>query len=108
MRLWNVSTRCASSPPAYYGASISIVIGVRQWAASVSSLAKAGRDAAEGRHAETRCAEAFPLRGMTQPVVAVVLHLRSRYVSKAAILKGGCRAYPFEIEVPLEFQGLGS
>jgi hypothetical protein len=45
---------------------------------------------------------------MTQPVVAVVLHLRSRYVSKAAILKGGCRAYPFEIEVPLEFQGLGS
>ena len=45
---------------------------------------------------------------MTQPVAAVVLHLRSRYVSKAAILKGGCRAYPFEIEVPLEFQGLGS
>jgi hypothetical protein len=27
-------------------------------------------------------------RAMRQPVAAVVLHLRSRYVSKAAILKG--------------------
>jgi F-type H+-transporting ATPase subunit delta len=41
-------------------------------------------------------------------VAAVVLHLRSRYVSKAAIFQGGYRAYPFKIEVPLEFQGLGS
>jgi F-type H+-transporting ATPase subunit delta len=37
-----------------------------------------------------------------------VLHLRSRYVSKAAIFTGGYRAYPLKIEVPLEFQGLES
>src|ERR1700745_1677322 len=45
---------------------------------------------------------------MRRPVAAVVLHLRSRYVSKAAIFRGGCRAHPLKIEVPLEFQGLGS
>jgi F-type H+-transporting ATPase subunit delta len=37
-----------------------------------------------------------------------VLHLRARYVSKAAIFKGGCYLCPLKIEVPLEFQGLGS
>src|SRR6266403_2367467 len=42
------------------------------------------------------------------PAVAVVLHLRSCYVSKAAILTVPIRAYRSKIEVPLEFQGLGS
>jgi F-type H+-transporting ATPase subunit delta len=37
-----------------------------------------------------------------------MLHLRSRYVSKAAIFKDGYRSCPSKIEVPLEFQGLGS
>ena len=41
-------------------------------------------------------------------VAAVVLHLRARYVSKAAIFRGGGRARSSKIEVPLEFQGLGS
>src|SRR5947208_4519390 len=41
------------------------------------------------------------------PAAAVVLHLRSCYVSKAAILTVPVRAYRSKIEVPLEFQGLG-
>ena len=40
--------------------------------------------------------------------MAVVLHLCSCYVSKAAILTVPVRAYRSKIEVPLEFQGLGS
>ncbi|MEO6946246.1 MAG: hypothetical protein ABI150_06615 [Nitrobacter sp.] len=36
-----------------------------------------------------------------------MLHLRARYVSKAAILTLPVRLYRPEIEVPLEFQGLG-
>jgi hypothetical protein len=40
--------------------------------------------------------------------LAVVLHLRARYVSKAAIFKDRCCLCPLKIEVPLEFQGLGS
>ena len=42
------------------------------------------------------------------PATAVMLHLRSCYVSKAAILTVPVRAYRSKIEVPLEFQGLGS
>src|SRR5947208_4713715 len=37
-----------------------------------------------------------------------MLHLRPCYVSKAAILTVPVRAYRSKIEVPLEFQGLGS
>jgi F-type H+-transporting ATPase subunit delta len=37
-----------------------------------------------------------------------MLHLRVRYVSKAAIFKDGYGLCPSKIEVPLEFQGLGS
>jgi hypothetical protein len=40
--------------------------------------------------------------------IAVMLHLRARYVSKAAILTMLIRSYRSKIEVPLEFQGLGS
>jgi hypothetical protein len=40
--------------------------------------------------------------------IAVMLHLRSLYVSKAAILTMLIRSYRSKIEVPLEFQGLGS
>jgi hypothetical protein len=36
-----------------------------------------------------------------------MLHLRARYVSKAAILTLPVRSCRPEIEVPLEFQGLG-
>jgi hypothetical protein len=36
-----------------------------------------------------------------------MLHLRARYVSKAAILTLPTRLCRSEIEVPLEFQGLG-
>jgi hypothetical protein len=39
---------------------------------------------------------------------AVMLHLRARYVSKAAILTDLHFACRSKIEVPLEFQGLGS
>ncbi|OPH84218.1 hypothetical protein B2M20_02760 [Nitrobacter vulgaris] len=41
------------------------------------------------------------------PHAAVILHLRARYVSKAAILTLPVRSCRPEIEVPLEFQGLG-
>lgn len=41
------------------------------------------------------------------PHAAVMLHLRARYVSKAAILTLPVRSYRPEIEVPLELQGLG-
>jgi len=42
------------------------------------------------------------------PPAAVMLHLRSRYVSKAAIFTTPARLCRSKIEVPLEFQGLGS
>ena len=42
------------------------------------------------------------------PAPAVMLHLRSRYVSKAAILTVPAQPCRPKIEVPLEFQGLGS
>jgi hypothetical protein len=38
----------------------------------------------------------------------VVLHLRVRYVSKAAIFRGRALSCRPKIEVSLEFQGLGS
>jgi hypothetical protein len=41
------------------------------------------------------------------PYALVMLHLRARYVSKAAILTLPIRLCRSEIEVPLEFQGLG-
>jgi hypothetical protein len=41
------------------------------------------------------------------PYPAVMLHLRARYVSKAAILTLPIRLFRSEIEVPLEFQGFG-
>ena len=41
-------------------------------------------------------------------VPAVMLHLRARYVSKAAILTVPAQPCRPKIEVPLEFQGLGS
>src|SRR6516162_11851456 len=46
--------------------------------------------------------------GRRRSVAAVMLHLRVRYVSKAAIFKDGYGLCPSKIEVPLEFQGLGS
>jgi hypothetical protein len=42
------------------------------------------------------------------PSAAVMLHLRARYVSKAAILGVPEQIVPVKIEVPFEFQGLGS
>ncbi len=42
------------------------------------------------------------------PAAFVMLHLRSCYVSKAAILTIPVRPCRSKIEVPLEFQGLGS
>jgi len=42
------------------------------------------------------------------PIRAVMLHLRACYVSKAAILTIPVRLCRSKIEVPLEFQGLGS
>src|SRR4051812_36731766 len=41
------------------------------------------------------------------PSGCLMLHLRSRYVSKAAILTVPARPCWSKIEVPLEFQGLG-
>ena len=52
-------------------------------------------------HRRWRCGEA-------SPAAAVMLHLRACYVSKAAILTVPVQVVPTEIEVPLEFQGLGS
>jgi hypothetical protein len=46
-------------------------------------------------------------RDKTSPVACLMLHLRSRYVSKAAILRCRCFSHWSKIEVPLEFQGLG-
>jgi endonuclease III len=40
--------------------------------------------------------------------IAVMLHLLGLYDSKAAILTMSIRSYRSKIEVPLEFQGLGS
>jgi hypothetical protein len=42
------------------------------------------------------------------PSVALMLHLRARYVSKAAILGVPGPIVPVKIEVSFEFQGLGS
>ncbi|WP_184253386.1 hypothetical protein [Rhodopseudomonas rhenobacensis] len=44
----------------------------------------------------------------TSQAGGVVLHLRARYVSKAAIFTQPVHSYRLEIEVPLEFQGLES
>ena len=46
--------------------------------------------------------------GRRRSVAAVMLHLRSLYVSKAAIFEDRYFPYRSKIEVPLEFQGLGS
>ena len=46
--------------------------------------------------------------GKAAPAPAVMLHLRSCYVSKAAILTVPAQPCRPKIEVPLEFQGLGS
>src|SRR5512140_2412191 len=56
------------------------------------------------------CAWPAPDKPMRQgaPAPAVMLHLRSRYVSKAAILTVPAQPCRPKIEVPLEFQGLGS
>src|SRR6476646_2316936 len=54
-----------------------------------------------GNHCDATCDKA-------SPAAAVVLHLRSCYVSKAAILTLPVRSYRSKIEVPLEFQGFGS
>src|SRR3979409_570686 len=50
----------------------------------------------------------FAICDKAAPAVAVMLHLRSCYVSKAAILTFRYSSYRSKIEVPLEFQGLGS
>ena len=54
----------------------------------------------------------YPCRRATcdkaSPAAVVMLHLRSCYVSKAAILTVPVHQRRSKIEVPLEFQGLGS
>ena len=59
------------------------------------------REQASSRWCKTTCDKA-------SPAVAVMLHLRSCYVSKAAILTVPAQLCRSKIEVPLEFQGLGS
>jgi F-type H+-transporting ATPase subunit delta len=70
----------------------------------LEGCASAGR--AIGLERETQLSER--VHDARRSVAEVMLHLRSRYVSKAAILTDGYLSYRSKIEVPLEFQGLGS